>query len=76
MRGHWITHAAHAYRDLSAVIFARWSVMKVSGITTKLPFGSRVSSAIAVSSSLTSRTLAMVPFTAKDAAAALNGFTK
>src|SRR5215471_21464012 len=51
-------------------------LVKVSGMTTRLPFGSRACAAIVVSSSSTSRTADMTGCTAKDVAATANGFRK
>src|SRR6516225_6547585 len=61
-------------RAASDMISARWTSMKVSGITIRPPFCARACAAMTASSSDVSRTDAAIGSTAKDDAAALNGF--
>src|SRR5690348_12204148 len=68
--------AGRPERAASDVISARWTSVKVSGITIRPPFGARACAAMTDSSSDMSRTGAAIASTAKDEAAALKGFRK
>src|SRR6266403_1064386 len=63
-------------RYSSDVIATRWASVKLSGIAIRPPFGSRACAAMTDSSSDLSRTGVAIASTAKEAAAALKGFSQ